>query len=77
MTSTTSSTLRSKRPETQTQESLLGDEDYETDDYTSGAESTVTTRNASTSEAGEDEDEEDEGDEAGVHEQDETSDVKV
>ncbi|KAK3394714.1 Mad3/BUB1 homology region 1-domain-containing protein [Podospora didyma] len=48
---------------------------YETDDYTSGAESTGTTRNISTSEAGDDDagDEDDAVDEAP---EDETSDVK-
>ncbi|KAK0632264.1 Mad3/BUB1 homology region 1-domain-containing protein [Immersiella caudata] len=50
------------------------DHGYETDDYTSGAESTGTTRNITTSEAGdEDEEEEEVGDE---NLEDETSDVK-
>ncbi|KAK3329624.1 Mad3/BUB1 homology region 1-domain-containing protein [Apodospora peruviana] len=49
------------------------DDDYETDDYTSGAESTGTTRNITTSEAGDvDEVEEEEEEEAEV----ESSDVK-
>ncbi|OIW34848.1 hypothetical protein CONLIGDRAFT_639181 [Coniochaeta ligniaria NRRL 30616] len=45
------------------------EDDYDTDDYTSGAESTGTTRNISTSEAGDE-------DEAGDDVADETSDVK-
>ncbi|KAH8890985.1 hypothetical protein GQ53DRAFT_794575 [Thozetella sp. PMI_491] len=56
----------------QEEEGLLGDDDYETDDYTSGGESTMTTRNISVSEAGDDEEEED----IDAHVEDETSDVK-
>lgn len=57
------------KPVTQEEEESASDDDYETDgDYTSGAESTGTTRQITTSEAGDDEPEE-VGDE-------ETSDVK-
>ncbi|KAB5580307.1 Mad3/BUB1 homology region 1-domain-containing protein [Coniochaeta sp. 2T2.1] len=62
-----------KQP-THDEESNHGD-DYDTDDYTSGAESTGTTRNISTSEVG-DEDEDEGADDATHEETDETSDVK-
>lgn len=65
-----------KRPEDD-ELSYHGD-DYDTDDYTSGAESTgTTTRNIATSEAGDEEDDDDdEGDEVPEDVVDETSDVK-
>ncbi|KAK5663444.1 hypothetical protein OQA88_3873 [Cercophora sp. LCS_1] len=50
------------------------EQDYETDDYTSGGESTGTTRNISTSEAGDEEEEDDEGVEENAD--DEISDAK-
>lgn len=57
------------------EEESTHEDDYDTDDYTSGAESTGTTRNIATSEVG-DEDDEDEADEAADDVADETSDVK-
>ena len=60
-----------KQPQ-QEEEGLLRDEDYETDDYTSGAESSMTSKNISTSEVGDDEEE----DEERGRVLDDTSDVK-
>src|SRR5262245_26473980 len=60
-----------KQPQ-QEEEGLLRDEDYETDDYTSGGESSTTGKNVSTSEVGDDDEEYEER----GHALDDTSDVK-